>query len=148
MVNGKVIKKENIRLKVEAKDWREAIKKSGRVLKDNGYIKEEYIEDMINAVEELGPYIVIIPHIAIAHARPSDNVLKNGISLITLKEPVEFGNKDNDPVYLIFSLCARSHRSHLKVLENLSTVLVDEEKVQLLKDSKNIDQVYSILNNY
>ena len=33
MVNGKVIKKENIRLKVEAKDWREAIKKSGRVLR-------------------------------------------------------------------------------------------------------------------
>ena len=60
---------------------------------------------MINAVEELGPYIVIIPHIAIAHARPSDNVLKNGISLITLKEPVEFGNKDNDPVYYIFFMC-------------------------------------------
>lgn len=148
MINEKIIKKENIRLKVEADDWREAIRKSGEILKINGYVKEEYIEDMIKAVEELGPYIVVIPHIALAHARPSEKVLENGISLVTLKEPVKFGNKDNDPVDVVFSLCAKSHKSHLSVLENLSRVLADEEKVQLLRDSNDVNQVYSILNNY
>ena len=63
----------------------EAIRRSGEILKSNGYVKDEYIEDMVKAVEELGPYIVIIPHIAIAHARPSESVLKNGISLVTLR---------------------------------------------------------------
>lgn len=148
MLDKKIIEKENIRLKVEAVDWREAIRKSGEILRINGYVKEGYIEDMIKAVEELGPYIVVIPHIALAHARPSEKVLRSGISLITLKEPVEFGNKDNDPVDIVFSLCAKSHKSHLNVLENLSRVLAEEEKVQLLRDSNNVDQVYSVLNNY
>lgn len=147
MLDKKIVEKENIRLKVEAKDWREAIRKSGEILGINGYVKEEYIEDMIKAVEELGPYIVVIPHIALAHARPSDKVLRSGISLITLNEPVEFGNKDNDPVDIVFSLCAKSHKSHLNVLENLSKVLADEEKVQLLRNSNDVDQVYGILNH-
>ena len=147
MIDNNVIDKENISLKIEANDWREAIRRSGEILKSNGYVKDEYIEDMVKAVEELGPYIVIIPHIAIAHARPSDSVLKNGISLATLKEPVEFGNKDNDPVDLVFSLCATSNKSHLKVLEKLFIVLEDEKKIQILRSSEDIDQVYRILNN-
>lgn len=147
MIDNKIIDKENISLKIEANDWREAIRRSGEILKSNGYVKDEYIEDMVKAVEELGPYIVIIPHIAIAHARPSESVLKNGISLVTLREPVEFGNKDNDPVDLVFSLCATSNKSHLKALEKLSIVLEDEKKIQILRSSEDIDQVYKILNN-
>lgn len=146
MVEKRIMDKENIRLNVEAKNWKEAIRESGKILKDNGYIGEQYIEDMINAIEELGPYIVIAPHIAMAHARPSGDVLKDGISLATLKEPVEFGNEDNDPVDLVFSLCAKSPQSHLKVLEYLAKVLEDESKVHILRKSENIDEVYNILN--
>ncbi len=141
------MKKENIRLKIEAKDWKEAIEISGNILKENGYVKEEYVQDMIKAVEKLGPYIVIVPHIAIAHARPSEDVLKDGLSLAILKTPVEFGNEDNDPVDLVFSLCAKSNQNHLKVLEDLAKVLEDEEKVHGLRNSESIDEVYNILNN-
>lgn len=36
---------------------------------------------MIESVEEYGPYIVIGPHLALAHARPEDGSLKLGLSL-------------------------------------------------------------------
>lgn len=102
---------------------------------------------MIAAVEELGPYIVITPHIAIAHARPSEEVLQDGISVINLAAAVEFGNKDNDPVDVVFSLAATSNDTHLMVLANLADILSDENKVQILRTSTNLNQVYRILNN-
>ncbi|MFG6128711.1 PTS sugar transporter subunit IIA, partial [Staphylococcus aureus] len=37
-------------------------------------IEQCYVEAMIESVNELGPYIVIAPEIAIAHARPNNNV--------------------------------------------------------------------------
>lgn len=147
MIEEVVVSRENIRLKAEAKDWKEAIKISGNILKDNEYVKEQYVEDMVDAVEKLGPYIVIMPHVAIAHARPGEDVLKDGLSLATFKKPIEFGNEDNDPVDLVFSLCAKSNQNHLKVLEYLAKVLEDEKKVYILRSSGNIDEVYNILNN-
>ena len=60
-------------------------------------------------------------------------MLRNGISLITLKEHVEFGNKDNDPVDIVFSLCAKSHKSHLNVLENLSRGISRRRKSTVVK---------------
>ena len=38
---------------------------------------------MIESVHEFGPYIVIAPEIAIAHARPDHNVNEVGLSLLS-----------------------------------------------------------------
>lgn len=54
-----------IELDVDAGDWREAIRMAGRALVQSGKIGEEYVEGTIRAVEELGPYIVIMPGAAL-----------------------------------------------------------------------------------
>lgn len=146
MAEEKIMNIENIKLKVKANDWKEAIRKSGGILEENGYVKNKYIEDMIKAVENLGPYIVISPHIAIAHARPSDDVLKDGMSLAILEKPIKFGNKENDPVDIVFSLCAKSQQSHLKALEHLAKVLENGESIHILRNSEDINEVYNLLN--
>ncbi|SHH44222.1 PTS sugar transporter subunit IIA [Sporanaerobacter acetigenes] len=146
MAEEKIMNIENIKLKVKANDWKEAIRKSGGILEENGYVKNKYIEDMIKAVENLGPYIVISPHIAIAHARPSDDVLKDGMSLAILEKPIKFGNKENDPVDIVFSLCAKSQQSHLKALEHLAKVLEDGENIHILRNTEDINEVYNLLN--
>ena len=144
--NRDIIKKENIKLNVYAKDWKGAVREAGNLLLSSEYINEEYIEDMVKAVEDLGPYIVIVPHIAIAHARPTNEVLKNGMSLITLEKPVEFGSEDNDPVDMVFAFCARSKENHLEALQELVGILDNEKKIERLRNIEDIEEAYYILN--
>lgn len=123
-----ILTSEMIKFDVEAVDWEDAVRKSGDILYFAGKITKEYIEDMINIVKEVGPYIVIAPGVAIAHARPDiAKVKETGISLIRLKNPVNFGNKQNDPVSLVFTLAAKNSDSHMEQLGKLAKLLMDKE---------------------
>ncbi|MDR2183163.1 MAG: PTS sugar transporter subunit IIA, partial [Clostridiales bacterium] len=72
-----LFRKEVLHIEHGAHSWQEAIRVVGRIMLEVGSIKEGYIQAMIDAVEELGPYIVIAPHMAIPHAAARENVLKN-----------------------------------------------------------------------
>ncbi|QIB27609.1 PTS sugar transporter subunit IIA [Caloranaerobacter azorensis] len=142
-----IIKKENIKLKVYAENWQEAIEEAGKLLLNSNYISYGYITSMIDTVKKLGPYIVIVPNIAIAHARPSESVLKEGISMITLKNPVEFGNKDNDPVDIVFAFGAKSPNEHLAELTKLVRILENQSIIDEIRKSNDIDFVYGVINS-
>ncbi|MDO6354900.1 PTS sugar transporter subunit IIA [Caloramator sp. CAR-1] len=142
-----VIVKNNIKLKVDAHNWEHAIKLAGEILLSRGSITEDYIQNMINSVKEYGPYIVIAPNIAIAHARPDKSVICSDISLITLKKPVEFGNKQNDPVYIVFAFSATENEAHLKQLSVISQILEDEDKIKRIINSSDEEEVYKLVNN-
>ena len=89
MMNEKLIS-----LKMEMiKSPQEAIMESGKLLLKNGNIKDEYIDSMINSYKKNGAYIVIAPRIAMPHAREKDGVINAGFSILTLKEPIKFGNE-------------------------------------------------------
>ncbi|MGJ8720414.1 MAG: PTS sugar transporter subunit IIA [Salinibacterium amurskyense] len=110
-------------LGAEASDWRAAVRLAGAALTATGSTTDEYTAEMIRAVEDLGPYIVIAPGIALAHSRPSPAVVKTGISWVSLAEPIEFGHAANDPVRLVVGLAATDHDSHLATMSNLAGVL-------------------------
>lgn len=131
-----VLKKEYIKLNVECKNWEEAVRAAGEILLQNGVITNEYIEEAIKGVKELGPYIVITKGVALPHATNKVGVNKTGISLITLKNPVEFGNKDNDPVYYVFMLATTDMDSHLSALSNLSDLLGKQEFYDILNNAQ------------
>lgn len=143
-----LLTKDTIRLNVEAANWEDAIRKGGKILEDDGSIEHRYTEGMVDSMKEIGPYIVIAPGIAMPHARPECGVKKLGMSLMTLKKPVEFGNKENDPVTIIVCICAVDHNSHLKAMSELVTLLADEEKVNKIKTAKNVDDILSLLQRY
>ena len=67
---SEVIEARNIKLNVDASDWRDSMVKSGQLLVDSDYITKDYIDLTIKCVEENGPYIVIIPGLALSHSRP------------------------------------------------------------------------------
>ena len=136
-----VLKKEYIRLNVECKNWEEAVRAAGEILLQNGVITNEYIEEAIKGVKELGPYIVITKGVALPHATNKVGVNTTGISLITLKNPVEFGNKDNDPVYYIFMLATTDMESHISALSSLSELLGKPEFFDVLKNAKDSKSV-------
>lgn len=134
-----------IKLNVEVKDWEEAVKVGGELLEKDGAIEHRYIDAMINSVKEIGPYIVIAPGIAMPHARPEAGAKKIGMSLITLKNPVNFGNKENDPVKIVVCLCAIDHSSHLKALSELVELLGDERFISTLLNSSSQDEIFNYI---
>lgn len=136
-----------IKLNVDAENWEQAIRCGGEILKNNNVIDERYIEGMINTVKTLGPYIVIAPGIAMPHARPDDSVKKIGMSLITLNSPINFGNKENDPVEIVVCLCAVDHSSHLKALSELVTFLGEEKFINTVKNSTNPNEIINYIKN-
>ena len=122
----------SILLQQSATDWRECFQLAGNGLVASHRVTESYFQEMIQAFEELGPYMVIAPGIALAHARPSASVLETGLSLVTLREPVAFGSVNNDPVRLVIGLAAVDHDSHIDLMAALSELLMNETKVNIL----------------
>jgi len=136
-----LINADMIRLGVEAKDWEEAIKQASMPLLDYEMITPAYVDNMINAVHELGPYIAIMPGIAFAHARPDETVNETCMSMVTLKEPVNFGSKQNDPIGIVFAFGARSGDDHLTALQDLAKFLLKEENIKFLNKETDIDKI-------
>lgn len=140
-----LIRKETIALGLEVNDWQDAVRKAGQLLIDDGSITEEYIDGAIENVKELGPYIVITKGIALPHATNKVGVNRTAMSLITLKNPVNFGNKNNDPVDTVFMLATTDSTSHLGALQDLSEFLGDEEFLNILRHDTTIEKILAFI---
>lgn len=114
-----------ISLDASAQDWRAAIRLSGDLLVSTESTTSSYTDAMIRTVEEHGPYIVIAPGFALAHARPDESVLRTALSFVRLAEPIPFGNEANDPVTLVMALAAADASAHQSALAALAGVLAD-----------------------
>lgn len=123
------------------------MRSSGQLLVNSKFIKEKYIDATIETVKSYGPYIVIAPGIALSHSRPSENVLKTGVSLITLTEPVCF-NCENDPVDIILTLAAVNDNDHLGILQQLSCYLSEESKLDYIRRCLNPKDLAKDINDY
>ncbi|MDD7681333.1 MAG: PTS sugar transporter subunit IIA [Stecheria intestinalis] len=134
-----------IQLHVHADGWEDAIRKAAAPLVETGKVKESYVDDIVKGVHEYGPYIVITKHVALPHARPESGALECAIGITTLDTPVEFGNKDNDPVSYLFCLSATDNSKHLQALADLSELLEDEGFYRMLDAAKNSHEVYDYL---
>ncbi|HET7026116.1 MAG TPA: PTS sugar transporter subunit IIA [Candidatus Limnocylindrales bacterium] len=121
-----------VRVGASAADWRAAVRVAGDALVASGATTPAYTDEMIATVEQLGPYIVIAPGIALAHSRPSPAVVRAGISLVTLSRPVEFGHPRNDPVHLVVGLAAVDEEAHVMALSTLAEFLADAGRRQAL----------------
>lgn len=139
-----MIKASNIRIKEKAADWEEAIRKAGSVLLSAGSITADYIDKMVQSVRELGPYIVIMPGLALAHAAPCAAVIKSDVALITLAAPVCFGSV-NDPVSVVLCLGCTDKTSHLESLSALAEMLLLETTVAELAGAASAEEVTQIL---
>lgn len=127
----------------QVKSWREAISIAANPLKEQGYFQQDYIDDMIHSVEKLGPYIVIAPEIAIAHARPNNNVKKIGLSLLKLNQHINF-SEEGHYASLVFVLSAIDNEGHLEVLRNLAITLGNQQTVEHLLNAQTSSEIINI----
>jgi PTS system ascorbate-specific IIA component len=137
-----------IRIGESAADWRAAVRLAGDALAASGATTPAYTDEMVATVEQLGPYIVIAPGIALAHSRPSPAVLRAGISLVTLLEPVAFGHRENDPVRLVIGLAAADEEGHITALSTLAEFLSDEKRREGLIGASAAGEVVQMVRAY
>ncbi|WP_314067353.1 BglG family transcription antiterminator [uncultured Vagococcus sp.] len=122
-----------------------AVRKCGQLLFQQDLVEETYIDAMIDNLRENGNYIVIAPGIAMPHARPEYGAKDIGFSLVTLAEPVVFGHPTNDPVQIIFGLCAVDHQSHLQALSELVDILGNQNNVKRILAATTPAEVMTII---
>ncbi|MBL0847904.1 PTS sugar transporter subunit IIA [Mammaliicoccus fleurettii] len=138
-----IIKEEHIQLKDKVANWEESIQIAAAPLLQKDYFNKDYVDSMIKSVHDMGPYIVIAPEIAIAHARPNENVNKVGLSLLKLDEHINFSDNSHF-ASLVFVLSAIDNEAHLEILKKLATILSDKETVQSLVLAKNKSEIINI----
>lgn len=143
-----IINENLIRLKVQAKNWEDAIRKSASALLENNKITAPYIDAMISTAREAGPYIVITKHVALPHAKPEAGAKETAMGIAVLEHPIEFGNKGNDPVKYIFSLSAVDHESHLQAMAEFLELLEEKEFYDVLDKAKNAEEIMSYIKAY
>lgn len=139
------MEKNLVSLDVEVKDAEEAIRAAGRLLVDSGAAESSYVEAMLTAFRDKGPYIVIAPHIALPHAKAENGVNTASVSFVRLKRPVAFGHPENDPVELVFALGSSSSSDHIALLRRLTGLLNEPANVEALKAAKTAEEVGALI---
>ena len=134
-----------VELHLHVKDWQDAIRAVGELLVKDNAVEPRFIDAMIRVAKEFGPYIVLAPGFAMPHARPEDGCLRSSMALITLAEPINFGNPQNDPVKVVVALAAADNKSHIEGLSDLAEVMSEDGIVDKLANSKTVDEVLDIM---
>ena len=110
--------------------WQEAIRLGAKPLLAQGIIEEAYIDAMIQNVLDNGNYIILLPQVAMPHARPEAGSNGIGMTFLHLDQPVLFPG--DEPVKVLFTLSSDSPDGHLELIANLGEVLSDEKLYQKL----------------
>ncbi|MFZ4451602.1 PTS sugar transporter subunit IIA [Salibacterium aidingense] len=133
----------NITFLEEVSSWEESIQKAAEPLLKKEYITTEYIGKMITNINENGPYIVIVPGIAMPHAQNEGEVLGTGISMLKLQKPVLY--PENKEVTIIMALAAEDNTTHLDLIADLSSILIEEDVLNQLKQAEKEEDIIHLI---
>lgn len=136
---------EAIAIGAVAADWRAAVRLAGDALSRSGAATVAYSDEMIRMIDEHGPYVVIAPGLALAHARPGPSVLADGLAIVTLASPVDFGHPHNDPVSVVLALAIVTADGHLATVAELANVFNDSSAIEDLAAATSADEVRRIM---
>lgn len=139
------IARDCVRVGVRADSWQDAIRLAAAPLVESGSIETSYVDRMIESVNELGPYIVLMPGFALAHAAPGDDVNVSDLSVALLADEVTFGC-DNDPVRVVMCLACTDRESHIARLQGIAEKLMDETFVERMVACSSDQELYELVN--
>lgn len=119
---------EDIQIVDTCKTWVDAIRLAAKPLLDKGRIEQRYVDRMIQAVDQFGTYMVLVPETAFIHAGTEDGINENCAAILVLKEPVIFGNKNSKIVrnLVVLGIKNKNEDSMLKL------IYIFENKLNLL----------------
>ena len=77
-----LLNENNIILKAKAFNKEEAVRLAAEPLLKDGSITEEYVKDILEKINDLGPYMAIMPGVVIAHSRQVIMCLKSVLACL------------------------------------------------------------------
>lgn len=142
-----LIENSSITLQCKANDWKEAVKIGTDLLEKSGAITENYYKAIIENTEKYGPYYIIVPGVAMPHARPEAGVNRDSFSLVTLKEPVIFETDGvKEEIYILVTLAATSSENHNEFgIVQIADLFEDDDNVEKIKLAKNIEEILRLI---
>lgn len=134
----------------EAKDWQEAIRMSCKSLEADGTVGTGYAQEIIDCVEKYGPYIVIMPKVAIPHSQEGGMaVYKTAIGFMRLEKPVSFDPEDPEKdAQLFFTLASCDPNQHLDNMMRFSEMMIKEDVVEALLGASGPEDLLAIQEKY
>lgn len=137
---SQVLDENRIRKIKKVSDWKEAINIGSEILLKEASIEKSYVEDMIESIEKVGPYVVISDGIAMPHAKYKYNVSKVDISILIIEEAVDMEGKDIDTFIILANL---DNNDHIQMLSVLTDILNDKKSMEILKtaDYKKVNKM-------
>lgn len=139
-----LVKNNSVKLGLEASTWEEAVKLSINPLIESGAVEERYYDAILRVTAEFGPYYLLMPGMAMPHARPEDGVNEDAFSLITLKEPVTFS--DGKQASVLIALAATSSEIHASVaIPQIIALLELENSIERMVQAKTAEEIYDMI---
>lgn len=143
------VEKELAIIELEANSKEEALRLLGGRLIEQGYVKEDFIESLLEREKNYPtglptePFGVAIPH------TDGDRVHKSTVAFASLKNPVKFLMMGTDDklvdVKLIFMLALKSPDDQLEMLQKLMELIQDPEMVSKLVQVKSADELNGLV---
>ena len=135
--NKTVMLREGVKLGQASVTKEEAIQAAGELLKSIGCVGDGYIEAMQEREKLVSTYMglgVAIPH---GTTQAKGEVKKSGIVMLQYPDGVDFGA---EKAQLVFGIAGVGDE-HLDLLANISNALEDEELLEKLKTTNDVDLI-------
>lgn len=139
------VPRHRIRLQEQAEDWQAAIRASAAPLLEDGCIAGEYVDAIFDSFAANGDYMIVVPEVVLAHARPGSGARETALSLLTLRTPVPYTPSPDKTISAVFTLAAADDEAHLDLMRGLAEVLVDDATLATVLTSGDVDEVAAIL---
>lgn len=134
----------------EAASWQEAVRMSCKALEADGTVGPGYAQEIIDCIEKYGPYIVIMPKVAIPHSQEGGSaVFRTDISFMRLEKPVSFDPEDPSlDARLFFTLASCDPNQHLENMLRFSEMMCRDEVVEALLAATGPEDLLAIQETY
>ena len=132
-----VFTKEGILLNQKAATKEEAIRQAGQLLVDRGCVDPSYIDAMLEREKIVTTYMgmgLAIPH---GTTQAKGTVKKTGIVFVQYPDGVPFGD---EKAQLVFGIAGIGDE-HLDMLAKVATALDDEEVIEKMKTTNDVDWI-------
>ena len=138
-----ILVREGIKLGLPTVSMEEAIVAAGELLRDLGYVDDDYIPAMIRRNEEASVYMglgLAIPH---GTEDAKRNVKKSGIIVMQYPDGVEF---NGGTAQLVIGIAGVGDE-HLEILGQITEAVTEEEILEELKKTTDVDYILKTFAN-
>ncbi|MDY5271412.1 PTS sugar transporter subunit IIA [Tractidigestivibacter sp.] len=129
-------------------DWRQALRECCKPLEEEGLVDPVYADVIIKNVEKHGPYIVLVPGVAMPHTTENAQGCNGtGIGFMRCAQPVHFDEEGHSPekdAQIFFTLCSTNQAEHFQNMQRLMAVLTNDEAVEKLKSAITAEDLLAI----